>query len=82
MRHEINLQSGTFGQAVVVLLSWGHGNDSSAGAYIRFEQKGISRLEVMQQGSELMAWVDSMVYDNPLPMPFDWVVLSSDLDVF
>jgi hypothetical protein len=78
MRHEISLISPRYGQASIVLLAWE--SSPSLGAYVKFDRPGFNRIDALQQGAELMAWVDSMVSDSPLPVPFDWIVISSDLD--
>lgn len=77
MRHEMQIHSPTYGTASVVLLAWD--GTGCQGAYINFERRGLSRLEAMQQGSELIAWVDSLVSESAGELPFDWVLVSSEL---
>lgn len=77
MKHEIRLFSPLFGSAVLVVLSW-IANGPCA-SYIQFAQP-MTRAEVSQHGSDLMAWFSSLASESPSALPFSWCVVDSDLE--
>lgn len=78
MKQEIEFVSPSMGKAVLVLLSWG--DEKFQASHIQFFQKGISRLEALEHGADLMGWFDSLASDSPSDLPFDWCVVSSFLE--